>query len=122
MALRVFRCPICQQEVRTLKATAPVCLHFSGSDEAEFRSLGCPEPCEMEVQLQAPETKFMETTNPERGKSKLKNQHKILLERSRTYARDYEADELIQRNRDNGIDRSGFLRKDGKKRGKIDDI
>ncbi len=65
---------------------------------------------------------MMETTDAFTGKKKLKDQNKILKERARSHARDYEADDLIQFNRKNGIEKSGFLKKDGRRRTKLDDI
>lgn len=110
MPLRYFKCPLCDQARQTLKNDIPKC----SNDRCEH--------CEMEELMTAPESKMMETVDPHTGKSRLKDQMKILRERSRNYARDREADDLIQFNKKNGIERSGFLTKDGKKRTKLDDI
>lgn len=106
MPLRRFKCPKCETNLETLKNVLP----------------SCPAHGLMEEILSAPSAKMMETTDALHGKSKLKNQDKILRERSRNFARDKEADELIQLNRENGIERSGFITKDGKKRKKVDDL
>lgn len=76
----------------------------------------------MEEILTAPESKMMEKSDAFRGKSRMKDQMKILKERSRNHARDHDADELINLNNKNSLGRSGFLNKDGKKRKKIDDL
>lgn len=115
MPMRHFKCETCGRTTRTLKADTPSCAHGSLTPEyatTEFM---------VEV-LVAPAAKMMETIDKENGKSRLKDQQKILKARSRIHARDYEADDLIQMNKDNGIERIGFLRKDGKKRTKIDDL
>ncbi len=116
MPLRIFECPTCGHILKTLKD--PGALPYScghGKDDDEART-------PMEEIISAPDSKMMETIDKEHGKSRLKDQQKILRERSRNHARDYEADELIQLNKANGIERSGFLNKNGKKRGKIDDL
>lgn len=113
MPLRRYKCPLCGYERETLKKSIPKCNH-NRDEEGELT--------EMEEVLSAPQAKMLETVDPETGKTRLKDQMKILKERSRNHARDREADELIQLNRANGIERSGFIRKDGKKRTKLDDI
>ena len=107
MPLRIFRCQICGNEKKTLKQETPHCLLH-------------PDVRMVEV-LTAPEQKMMETIDKNMGKSKVKGLTKMLKERSRNYARDKEADDLINFNRANGIERSGFLDKNGKKRNKISD-
>ena len=118
MPLRHFRCKTCGAEARSLgKGMPPACAH--GNEKADLNN---PLDYEyMEEILTAPTSKMMETTDKERGKSKVKGLTKMLKERSRNYARDFEADDLIAYNRKNGIERSGFLKPNGKKRGKIDD-
>ncbi len=101
MPLRVY------QEIRRLKPGVPICTCKAGGPVEEI--------------LTAPTGKMMETNDPLMGKSRMKDQMKILKERSRNYARDYEAKDLVDFNRANGIEKSGFLKKDGKLRGKIDD-
>lgn len=76
----------------------------------------------MKLVLTAPQTKLMETTDAHRGKSRQKDLTKILKARTRNYARDFEADEMIDLNNKNSLERSGFLTKEGRKRKKIDDI
>lgn len=122
MPLKIFECPVCGDTKRTLKNETPICQHFSGVDEEYYRSIGCPNASEMVETIQAPEAKMLETVDKENGKTRLKDQMKILKERSRIHARDYEADDLIQKNKDNGIERIGFLKSDGTKRTKIDDL
>lgn len=115
MPLRVFKCTLCGHVRETLRMKTPMCNH---NQEEE----GEPIPLkEMEEVLMAPDAKMMETIDKNTGKSRLKDQMKILQERSRNYARDREADDLIQMNQKNGIERSGFLTKDGKRRTKMDD-
>ena len=107
MPLRVFECPICKRQFRTLKSKAPNCTIHDLTETLPV--------------LTAPESKMMETTDKNMGKSKIKGLHKILKERSRNYARDFEADDLINVNRKNGIEFSGFLDKNGRRRNKISD-
>ena len=76
----------------------------------------------MKPVLAAPQTKMMETTDSFRGKSRQKGLTKILKERTRNFARDHEADEMIEMNNKNSLERSGFLGRDGKRRKKVDDI
>jgi hypothetical protein len=76
-------------------------------------------PEDMVEILVAPTSKMMERAG---NKSRLKDQTKILRERSRNFARDHEADEMISLNDRNNLKRSGFLNKDGKRRKKVDDI
>ncbi|PWU06075.1 MAG: hypothetical protein C5B47_08065 [Verrucomicrobia bacterium] len=111
MPVRYFECPVCKNVVRTLKASAPFCNHGEGDLSAQMVEL-----------LVAPSTKMMEKVNPATNKSRMKDQMKILKERSRNHARDHESEELIGLNRANGIERSGFLNKDGTRRRRIDDI
>lgn len=72
--------------------------------------------------LSTPGTKLMETTDAFRGKSRQKDLTKTLRERSRNFARDHEADDMINANKANDLKRSGFLTNEGKKRKKIDDV
>lgn len=80
---------------------------------------------EWEEVLTAPNQKFMITADVEHGKSKLKDQDKILKARSRNYSRDVNLDDNISINKANGLDaavNANFLNKKGEKRRKIDDI
>lgn len=115
MPLRHFQCAVCGREKRTLKSETPSCNHGSKDTEGSTYIF-------MDEVLQAPEAKMLETVDKETGKTRLKDQQKILKERARIHARDYEADDLIQKNKDNGIEKIGFLREDGKKRTKLDDL
>lgn len=114
MPLRYFKCPKCGTERETLRKDTPRC-NCEGTLENPLQWT------DMEEILVAPDAKMMETIDKNTGKSRLKDQMKILQERSRNYARDREADDLIQMNQKNGIERSGFLTKDGKRRTKLDD-
>ena len=110
MGIKVFKCPKCEATKRTLKKTAPICEDHS-------------ESISMEEVFTAPKAKFLEKTDSFKGKSKQKNLDKILKERAASYARDFESDELIQKNKDNKLlKKSNLLNKDGKRRRKIDDI
>jgi hypothetical protein len=115
MPLRYYKCPLCGYERETLRNRVPQCNH---NQEEE----GIPVPLTaMEEIITAPDAKMMEVVDKNMGKSRIKDQMKILKERSRNYARDVEADDMIQMNQKNGIERSGFLNKEGKRRTKLDD-
>lgn len=89
------------------------------------RSLTPLDKTQWEEVLSAPNRKFMESADPIKGISRLRNQTKILRERSRNYARDREIDDNIQINRINGLDENvakSFLNSKREKRRKIDDI
>ena len=73
----------------------------------------------------APNQKFMVSANKATGKSKLKDNTKMLTERARNYSRDVEIDDHIQVNKANGLDEQvhrSFLNDKGERRRKIDDI
>jgi hypothetical protein len=75
--------------------------------------------------LTAPNQKFMVTADVEHGKSKIKDQDKMLKARSRNYSRDVNLDDNIAINTANGLTQSvaaSFLNKKGERRRKIDDI
>ncbi len=104
MALRYFENKITKEIKKTLKA-----------------SLGE----EWEELLVAPETKFMITADAVNGKSKLKDQDKMLRARARNYSRDVELDDTIQLNTANGLVDSvnrNLLNSKQERRRKIDDI
>lgn len=116
MPLKYYICPLCEQTRETLRPRVPKCNH----DQEEE---GEPIPLtEMEEIIVPPGVKMMEVVDEYRGKSRLKDQKKILLERARNHSRDVEGDDLIQRNRNNDIMKINQLNKDGKRRKKIDDI
>jgi hypothetical protein len=119
MPVKIYECPECGQQKQTLKREIPKCAHERWDAE---RDCAFTLECEMVEVITAPNSKMMETTDEFRGKSKPKNQNKILKERTRNYARDHEADEMIALNNKNSLQRSGFLNKDGKRRKKIDDL
>jgi hypothetical protein len=119
MPLRIFKCPLCGYERETLRNRTPKCNH--NQDEE-----GSPVPLtDMEEVLTAPNQKFMISADPEHGKSKIKDQDKMLKSRSRNHSRDVLIDENIQINKLNGLDdqvSKSFLNTKGERRRKIDDI
>jgi hypothetical protein len=75
--------------------------------------------------LEAPHAKFLENKDPLTGKSKLKDQEKILKARARNHSRERDIDENITFNRDNGLDdsvRRNLLNAKGERRRKLDDV
>ena len=116
MPLKRYKCPLCGQERETLRKSIPKCNH---NQEEE----GEPVPLvEMELMLEAPDTKLLETTDPNTNKKRPVGLNKVLKERARNHARDHEADETIQKNRDNKLTGTQLLNKDGERRRKVDDI
>lgn len=80
---------------------------------------------EWEVELRAPNQKFMVKANEGLGTSKLKDSKRLLTERARNYARDVELDDDIAVNSANGLDvqvKQNLLNEKGERRRKIDDI
>ena len=116
MPLRKFKCPLCGHVRETLRNKTPKCNH---GQEEEGEPIGLVE---MEQILEAPDTKMLETTDPATGKKRTKNLNKVLKERARNHARDVEADEIIQKNRDNKLTGTQLLNKNGERRRKVDDI
>ena len=104
MAFKIHKCPICGLEFKTKKSEV-------------FCS--CGELCE--IQLSAPQTKFMEKVDPNSDKSALVNQQKILKERARAHSRDNELDVLIQSNPADDAVKNSWVGKDGSKRKKMED-
>lgn len=83
---------------------------------------GSPGP-EWEELITAPNQKFMVTANAATGKSKLKDQEKILKSRARNHSREHDLDDTIQLNKDNQFKvAKNLLNSKGQKRKKIDDI
>lgn len=76
----------------------------------------------MQLELEAPQAKFMEPRDKAKGKSVLKDQNKLLKERSRNHSRDQELDELITMNSKDLAVKNKWVNEDGRKRKKIDDI
>lgn len=114
MPLRTWKCPLCGYERRSFKRS-PECNH--NQDEE-----GIPVPLvEMELVITAPQTKFMEKIDPERGKSNLVGQSAILKARARNHSRDVELDDLIQGNERQLAHQNGWLKDDGTRRKAIDD-
>jgi hypothetical protein len=103
MAIRRFFCKKCKTTKRTFK-NEPIC---------------CDE--KMELIMTAPNTKILEPTDIKRGKSGIKNEDEILLERAKNYATDVDLDDLIQKNDMESAAYNGWLSTDYKtKRKKID--
>lgn len=114
MPIRRFKCPLCGYERETFKKE-PKCNH---NQEEE----GTPVPLVlMEVMLTVPQTRFLEATVKERGKSQLVGQQKDLKERARAHSRDVEMDEFIQKNDTETAHAAGWVKPDGSKRKAIDD-
>jgi len=83
-----------------------------------------PEPEDQwEEVIKEPGTKFMVCANPATGKSKVKDQDKILLERARNHSRDVDLDDTIAVNKDNefGV-KQNLLNEKGERRRKVDDL
>ena len=76
----------------------------------------------MELLLEAPDTKMLETVDPATNTKRQKDLTKMLKERARNHARDHDNDEIIQKNRDNKLTGTQLLNKDGVRRKKVDDI
>lgn len=104
MPFRTWRCPECGLDFKT-KAKYP---SHCGDVQAE-------------MVITVPTTKFMEMTDPEKGKSVLVGQTAILKERARNHSRDIELDDLIQSNEKDLAFQNGWLKKDGTRRRAIDD-
>lgn len=105
MALNKYRCPECELEFSSFKK--------------------CPIHCEVPSQkiLIAPQSKFLEPSNKEKGRSQLKDQKQILMQRAKDYAQNNERDDFIQGEPDKVASKArGWLREDGTKRKKIDDL
>jgi hypothetical protein len=75
----------------------------------------------MQEQLALPSTKFLEAVDKDGGKSQLKDQQKILLERARAHSRDVEMHDMIQNNPQQISYQNKWLKEDGTKRSAIDD-
>lgn len=83
------------------------------------------DPQDWEQLITAPNQKFMEKSNPERGVSRIKDSDKILKARARNHSRDVLGDDNIQTNLAMGSKEAvtkNFLNEKGLKRRKIDDI
>jgi len=112
MALKLYKCPVCDKTKETLKKDIPTCPH------GELL-------INMEQQITAPNQKFMISANAAEGKSKLKDSDKMLKARARNHSRDVLGDETIQINLKNGLKESvsrNLLNEKGERRKKIDDI
>jgi hypothetical protein len=115
MPLLEYECQLCGARRQTLRK-APKCNH---NQEEE----GEPYPVsEMVKVLSAPQAKFMEPKNKEKGSSTLKDQQKILMERAKHHARDNDYHDLTQGNNLEMAKRHGWVREDGSIRKKVDDL
>lgn len=116
MPLNRFECPLCGHYRESFKQD-PKCNH--GQEEE-----GIPVPLSSMVKiLVAPQSKFLEPSNKEKGKSQLKDQKQILMQRAKDYAQNNERDDFIQGEPDKVASKArGWLREDGTKRKKIDDL
>ena len=112
MPLKWFHCDICDSEIRTFDPD-PICTH--GGDTSR-------PPRDMTELLVAPKTKFMEKQDDFRGKSRLRDQEKILRKRAREYSRENEMHELIANNPKEEAVKNGWVNREGVKRKKIDDL
>ena len=107
MPLKDFKCKKCGEVKKTFKPS--------------------PEHCgqAMEKLLVAPEAKFLEprgTEAKDKGRSVLKDQNKILKERTRNWSRDNEMHDLVQKNDMKEAVKNQWVNADGTVRKKIDDL
>lgn len=103
----------------------PLRIYKNKKTGEEIRTLKTKDPEEWDEVLVPPSQKFMVTANAATGTSKLKDQDKILKERSRNHARNVDIDDTIQINKANGLDASvaaNLLNEKGQRRTKLDDI
>lgn len=113
MPVRYFKCQEeeCEEVFRTFKDNP-----------------SCPKCKNKKVKklLKAPEAKFMESVDPERGKSRMKDADKILKERARNHSRDNDLMDLVQMNDGDMAIQNKWLVEDSdgtlRKRRKIDDL
>ena len=94
----------------------------TGEERRSLKSLSKDEWDEMIV---APNHKFMTPSDPNTGKSKLKDSQKMLTARARNHSRDVDLDDTIQINKANGLDGQvarNLLNSKGERRRKIDDV
>lgn len=122
MPLRLYKCPECGYEQKRMDKKSepklpPYCKRCYTQDEKEVRTKRV---------IGAPQAKFMEKVDAFKNKSNMKDQQKILLERSREHSRDHGLDDLIQTNEADLAKKNQWLveNSDGslRKRKKIDDI
>jgi hypothetical protein len=115
MALQKYTCPDCGISLMTFKKN-PTCNHEQSEE-------GSPRPVSLMVKtISLPQSKMMEPSNKEKGKSQLKDQKKILMERVKNYALANERDDFIQESNSQSAKSYGWLNADGTKRKKIDDL
>lgn len=113
MPVRYFECPECGAMTRTLKRVKPTCVHAETAKSYP-----------MEEVLVAPELKFQEYKDhvaKEKGKAQLKDQDRILRERTRSHSREHEMHDLVQSNDREEAVRNQWINEDGSVRKKIDD-
>ena len=119
MPVRKYKCHKCSYVCRAfdrksgLEPLCDRCLIERKTDVRMARIIG------------APQAKFMEKIDSNKNRSNMKDQQKMLLERSRVHTRDQAADDLIQANEEEVATKNQWLVKnsDGslRKRKGIDD-
>lgn len=114
MPIRLFKCPACGYERRSLREK-PRCNHNQEEEGIPLRVAVMGEI------LVAPETKFMEPRDKERGKSIMKDQEKLLKERAKEHARANDYHDLIQNNTDEMAKRVGWVNDKGRIKTKVED-
>ena len=113
--VRIFNCLKCRNQSRTLKK----------AEDWKCRHCGTTAKKNFEEVLTAPNSKFMEPKDEvakAKGKSQLKNQQKILRERTRNWSRENETHDLIQKNPEEEAVKNQWINADGSPRKKIDDL
>ena len=99
--------------------------YYTNSETGEEKRSLKPLEAPWIEKLVAPQAKFLEKINEDRGISRQKGLTAILKERARNHSRDVDLDKTIHISRINGMDsfaKKNFLNKNGTKRRKIDDI
>lgn len=117
MGLKIYECPICKFEHKTLKTLSEPVL-------CEDVNKNYTEKCStLILSMNCPSTKLVEIADKATGRRKLKDMDKVLKERSRNHSREVELDDNIQINSDNKFQVSrNLLNEKGERRRKIDDI
>lgn len=105
MPLRLYRCSVCGTEFKTKMEKKAHC-----------------EAAEAIPVMTVPETKFLEKTDEEHGKSAMVGQQAILKARSRAHARDNETQDLVATNTREIAEQNKWIDDQGRVRKKINDI
>lgn len=108
MPIFLYECTVCKSRIR-----------YMWDDSKPRAFTHCDQT--MRKVFGAPQAKFLEKKDPEKGKSVLKDQERVLKERARNFSRENELDDMIQSNTNDVAKRQGWLTSDGKKRKKVDD-